>query len=65
ILHRNPVSQATTDLLSGSAPMNKQALAAVPEIHRLIDETLLALVDRHQHVSVRQTDSGTDEGVAP
>jgi excisionase family DNA binding protein len=54
ILHRNPVSQATTELLSSSVPLNRRALAAVPEIHRLIDETLLSLVHAHQRVSGRQ-----------
>lgn len=64
ILHRNPVSEATMELLSNNAPMNKRALAAIPQINRLIDETLLSLVEVHQRVSAGRVSSDPG-GIAP
>ncbi|MEW6034650.1 MAG: helix-turn-helix domain-containing protein [Chloroflexota bacterium] len=57
ILHRTPLTEATMELLSNSAPMDKRALTAIPQINRLIDDTLLALVEMHQRVSAERMSS--------
>lgn len=48
IAHRNPVSEAVIGLLSNNSPINKPALAAIPQINRAFDEMLLALVEAHR-----------------
>lgn len=48
ILHRTPVLDAATELLKDREPLNKQALASIPKVSCLIDQTLLALVEGHQ-----------------
>lgn len=55
IAHRTPISEATMEMLQNSAPMNKPALAAIGQINRVIDETLIALVQTHHQVWSEQS----------
>lgn len=48
ILHREPVIEAVMGMMTNSVPLSKQAQSAVPQINKLIDVTLLALVETHQ-----------------
>jgi len=50
-LHRTPVLDAATELMKDNEPVNKRTLISIPRITYLIDQTLLALVEAHQHYS--------------
>jgi len=61
ILHRTPVIDAVVGMMGNSGQINRQALATVPQINKLIDLTLLALVETHQqHSSARGAKTGLE-----
>lgn len=62
ILHRTPVVDAVVGMMANSTPINKQAVAAVPQVNKLIDLTLLALVERHQQLTSVPKASSALEG---
>ncbi|MDO8472612.1 MAG: helix-turn-helix domain-containing protein, partial [Dehalococcoidia bacterium] len=62
ILHRTPVMEAVMEMMGNPATLNKQALTAVPQINKLIDETLLALVETHQQYTAAHKASPSLEG---
>jgi hypothetical protein len=49
VLHRTPILETATELIKGGQPINKRTLNAIQQINYLIDQTLLALVQGHQH----------------
>lgn len=46
--HREPIMEATTQLMRKKEPFNGRIVAAIPQVTQVMDETLLSLVDAHQ-----------------
>lgn len=62
IMHRTPVMEAVLGMMGNPATLNKQAMNAVPQINKLIDETLMALVETHQKYIAARKASTSLEG---
>jgi len=48
VLHRNPVTNAATDLMKRREALNERAVDAIPMVTHIMDETLIALVAAYQ-----------------
>lgn len=48
VMHRNPATNAATDLIKKGDILNKRALDAIPLVTQVMDEVMLSLVMGHQ-----------------
>jgi excisionase family DNA binding protein len=48
MLHRNPVTNAVTDLMKRRESLNERAVEAIPLLNHIMDETLIAMVAAYQ-----------------
>ena len=48
MLHRNPVTNAATDLMKRRESLNERAVEAIPLLNHIMDETLIAMVAAYQ-----------------
>jgi predicted site-specific integrase-resolvase len=48
MLHRNPVTNAVTDLIKRRESLNERAVEAIPLLNHIMDETLIAMVSAYQ-----------------
>jgi len=48
MLHRNPLTNAVTDLMKRRESLNEQAVEAIPLLNHIMDETLIAMVSTYQ-----------------
>jgi len=54
MLHRNPVTNAVTDLMKRRESLNEQAVEAIPLLNHIMDETLIAMVKTFQQYQDRK-----------
>lgn len=48
MLHRNPVTNAATDLMKRRESLNERVVEAIPLLNHIMDETLIAMVAAYQ-----------------
>jgi excisionase family DNA binding protein len=48
MLHRNPVTNAVTELIKRRESLNERAVEAIPLLNHIMDETLIAMVEAYQ-----------------